>query len=195
MGNLSAGSPGVDESVRWVCRHSMKKIILLRHAKSSWQDPSLDDHDRPLNARGRGAAPIIGDWLAHRNHLPDTVLCSSARRTRQTVKGLRKAIPSLPEARIEEPLYHASPGTMLERLRGLPVECQTVLLVGHQPGLGTLTRMLSDGRESRRCRRAFEHFPTAAAAVLDVDIADWADLAYGIAHFVDFAKPRELMDA
>lgn len=173
----------------------MKKLILLRHAKSSWEDPALDDHDRPLNRRGKEAAPVIGSWLAYRRHAPDMVLSSSAVRTRETVRGVKTAMPRLPDAVIEPALYHASPGEMLERLNRLPAALDCVMVVGHQPGLGALARKLSDGRENRRCRRAFEHFPTAAAAVLEIDAEDWADLNYAGARFVDFAKPRELMDA
>ncbi|MFK7944751.1 MAG: histidine phosphatase family protein [Paracoccaceae bacterium] len=173
----------------------MKKLILLRHAKSSWDDPSLDDHDRPLNRRGKEAAPAIGSWLAYRKHAPDLVLCSSAVRTRETVRGVRKTIPHLPDPVIERALYHASPCEMRERLNLIATDIDCVMLVGHQPGLGTLARKLSDGRENRRCRRAFQHFPTAAAAVLEFEVEDWAELDFGTARFVDFAKPRELMDA
>ncbi len=173
----------------------MKKLILLRHAKSSWDDPGLDDHDRVLNRRGKAAVPVIGGWLSSRRHIPDLVLCSSAVRTRQTIDGLRKAIAGIPAPIIEADLYHASPERMLERLRALPRTCSTVMLVGHQPGIGSLTRQLADGTETRRCRRAFEHFPTAAAAVLELTADDWRNLHYGSARFTDFAKPKELMDA
>jgi len=172
----------------------MKKVILLRHAKSSWDDPALDDHDRPLSARGKRAAPVIGAWLAHRRHIPDTVLCSSSRRTRQTIKRMRAAL-TLPEPIIEPELYHASPAEMRARLSRLPATCRTAMLVGHQPGLSSFARLLSDGQEARRCKRAYEHFPTAAAAVIELDIRDWAELAHAKGRFVDFAKPRELMDA
>ena len=174
---------------------AMKKIILLRHGKSSWTDPGLDDHDRPLNPRGKAASPIVGEWLAYRKHLPDTILCSSSVRTRETVKGIRKSVPTLPEPVIERGLYHAAPEDMRRRLRDLPDEVESVMIVGHQPGLGSLARLLSNGTENRRCSRAYEHFPTAAAAVLEVDIETWSDLDHGLARFVDFAKPRELMDA
>lgn len=173
----------------------MKKLILLRHAKSSWNDPTLDDHDRPLNARGKASAPVIAEWLDHRAHLPDVVLSSSSKRTRQTVKRMQKAVPKLPDPIIDPALYHASPSAMCERLAQLPSTAQSVMLVGHQPGLGSLVRKLSDGLETRRCKRAFEHFPTAAAAILEVDIDDWADLDFARARFIDFASPRELMDA
>ena len=173
----------------------MKKLILLRHAKSSWKDASLSDHDRPLNSRGKASAPVIGRWLVEGEHRPDIVLCSSSHRTCQTALLLKEAMPGLPDAIIEDDLYHASPGMMLARLRQLPSTSATAMIIGHQPGLSTLTRMLADGTEGRRCRRAYEHFPTAAAAVLELECGEWVECDYQKARFIDFAKPRELMDA
>lgn len=173
----------------------MKTLILLRHAKSSWADVTLDDHDRPLNRRGMDAAPVIGAWLAHRDYHPDVILCSSSRRTRQTVELMRSSMPSLPEPQVERKLYHSTPSEMLYRLATLQNRSSTAMLVGHQPGIGSFLRKLSDGSEKQRCHRAFEHFPTAAAAVLELPIDAWADLTFGIGQFVDFAKPRELVDA
>lgn len=170
----------------------MKKVILLRHAKSSWSNPDLEDHDRPLNKRGKASAPVIAQWLADQSHLPDTVLCSSSKRTRQTVRRMKEILLDLPELRIEPQLYHATPDMMRDRLANLPESCDTVLVVGHQPGLGAFARKLADANPRPRCSRAFEHFPTAAAAVLEVDIEDWSDLHYHGARFVDFAVPREL---
>lgn len=172
----------------------MKKVILVRHGKSSWAEPELEDHERPLNKRGRRAAPVVAQWLAHRKHLPDRVVCSSSRRTRQTVSRMSAAIPDLPEPVIEETLYHATPDAMLECLRRMPKDCDTVMLVGHQPGLSAFARKLTNGSVRPRCAQAFEHFPTAAAAVLELDIDDWSELDYHMASFVDFARPRELMD-
>lgn len=171
----------------------MKKIILLRHAKSSWSNSSLDDHDRPLNKRGKAAAPLIGAWLNRRHHCPDLVLCSSSKRTRDTVEKMREALPTLPEPVVDRTLYHASPEVMWTRLAGLPRNIESVMLVGHQPGLGSLACRLSDGRERHGCRRAFDHFPTGAAAVLEVNISSWDDLADQAARFVDFGIPREIM--
>lgn len=171
----------------------MKKVILLRHAKSSWDDPELPDHDRPLNERGRKAGKVIGTWLKERKHRPDAVLCSSAERARQTLKRLGKTLGPLPEPSVERGLYHAAPARLRDRLRKLDEACGTVLLIGHQPGLGSLSRKLSNGDVRPRCSRAFEHFPTAAAAVLEFDIDRWDELAYGGGRFVDFAVPRELM--
>lgn len=169
----------------------MKRVILVRHGKSSWDDPELDDHDRPLNERGRNAAPVTGAWLAKKGLRPDAVLCSSAKRTRQTAKRMAKAV-ELPEPQIDRHLYHAAPSAMRDRLAALDRAHETVMLIGHQPGLGSLTRKLSDGTARPRCARAFEHFPTAAAAVLEFDIDDWSEIADATGRFVDFALPREL---
>lgn len=172
----------------------MKKVILLRHAKSSWDNPDLDDHDRPLNKRGKAASPVIGEWLIRKQHVPDAVLCSTATRSRDTLSGLK--LPKSASRHVEfiPKLYHASPETMLEILRQCGNDVDTVMLVGHQPGLGAMARLLSD-HATARCKRAFEHFPTAAAAVLEINVSRWKDIGYGMAKFTDFAKPRELMDA
>lgn len=170
----------------------MKKVILLRHAKSSWKGPDLPDHDRPLNERGRNTAPVIGAWLARQGHRPDIVLCSSAKRTRQTFERVAETLGGLPEPVVEHDLYHAAPATMRTRLMALDGACRTAMLIGHQPGLGALARNLAGGTVRSGCSRAFEHFPTAAAAVLEFDIEDWRDLCYGCGRFIDFAVPREL---
>jgi len=170
----------------------MKRVILLRHGKSSWRDPELEDHDRPLNKRGRGSSIVIGGWLSCRGYQPDVVLCSSAIRTRETAKRVRRAMPELPEPVIEPRLYLADPDGMVSCLRQLPEDAETVLLVGHQPGLSGFARKLANQDVRPRCAQAFAHFPTAAAAVLELDISKWNELAYGLGRFVDFAKPREL---
>ena len=172
----------------------MKTLILLRHAKSSWDDPDLEDHDRPLNKRGRGAAPVIAAWLAERGHVPDRIVCSSSLRTQETVERMRDALPDLPDPVIEPGLYHADPARMMELVRAQPDEANGVMLVGHQPGLSAFARMLAGGKVRPGCSRAFEHFPTAAAAVLTAQTEIWADIAPRTARFVEFAKPRELAD-
>ncbi|MEM9147989.1 MAG: histidine phosphatase family protein [Pseudomonadota bacterium] len=174
---------------------SMKKVILIRHGKSSWDNPALDDHDRPLSTRGRDASPVIASWLAGRGHCPDLVLCSSSLRTRETVDHMAPVLSQMPAPQIDQSLYHASPKAMLETLRGLDDRIGSAMIVGHNPGLGALTRKLAGGQARPRCARAFEHFPTAAAAVLVANLDSWKALAFGNADFVDFAKPRELAAA
>ncbi|MEM6943341.1 MAG: histidine phosphatase family protein [Pseudomonadota bacterium] len=171
----------------------MKTVILLRHAKSSWNDPDLDDHERPLNRRGKAAAPAIARWLGRNGYQADRVLCSTSKRTRQTLKRMRPVLPDLPEAVVEPKLYHAAPGVMFEILAQQPDDAQCVLVIGHQPGLSAFARHLVNGRIRPGCARAFEHFPTAAAAVLKLPVERWRALSPHSAEFVDFAVPRALM--
>lgn len=171
---------------------AMKTVILMRHAKSSWRDRALDDLDRPLKKRGREAAPRMARWLDEQGLRPDRVLCSPARRTRETIELMRAADPSVPEPEIVPGLYEAAPAALLGELRRLPEDCDSVLMVGHQPGLGELLRLLTGGVASARLNRAFEKFPTAAVAVLEAEIAAWSGLGPEAARLVAFAAPREL---
>jgi phosphohistidine phosphatase len=120
------------------------------------------------------------------------VLCSSSLRTRETARLMREAVPELPEPAVETGLYHASPQRLLDRLRALDDMVSSVMLVGHNPGLSALTRKLAAPPVRPRCARAFEHFPTAAAAVFRAAIRRWSDLDYAGAEFADYARPREL---
>ncbi|MEL6265668.1 MAG: histidine phosphatase family protein [Pseudomonadota bacterium] len=173
----------------------MKTVILLRHAKSSWSDPELEDHERPLNKRGKAAAPLMGDWLERSGYRPDLVLCSPAKRTRQTLRRIAAAMPDMPAAVIEPRLYHADPGEMFGILAEQPDSATSVLVVGHQPGLSAFARKLVNGHVRPHCTRAFQHFPTAAAAVLTLNVARWRELTPHTAEFIDFAVPRELTGA
>lgn len=170
----------------------MKTLILMRHGKSSWKSRSHDDHDRPLKKRGRNAAPAMARWLDAQGLRPDTVLCSSARRTRETFECMRQAVPALPEPAISAAIYEAPPAVLLEQVRALPASCGTALLIGHQPGLGDLLRLLTGRVRRPEDRRVFEKFPTAAAAVLEANIDAWSALAPGAAELAAFATPREL---
>lgn len=171
---------------------AMSRLILLRHAKSSWADPETLDHDRPLNARGRAAAALMGGWLAKRNDIPDHVLLSDSARTIETWALARTALPQAPEGALTPRLYHAAPETMLSVLRTAPASAHCVLLIGHQPGISALARKLSNGSAPPACTRAFTRFPTGAAAVLDFEIADWTQAEWGGARFTAFAAPREI---
>lgn len=172
----------------------MKRTILFRHAKSAWDDPDLPDHDRPLNERGRRAAPLMGAWLAQKGFAPDHVICSSSRRTQQTwalaasALGADAAPPTT-----EQRLYHADPGAMLDLLRACPAQAATVALIGHQPGLSGFARKLSAEPVAPACARAFQNFPTASVAVIDFDVQDWDQVNWGLGHFHAFAMPRELV--
>jgi phosphohistidine phosphatase len=156
----------------------VKRLYLLRHAKSSWKQPELADRDRPLAGRGRRAAKAIGRHLREQGIDPDLVLCSPARRARETLERIE---PSLGRGavQVEPDLYGASAGGLLERLRAVPDDVDSVLLIGHNPGIAELTERL--------CGFA-EKFPTAALAMLE--FADWATLDR--AELTAFVRPRDL---
>lgn len=170
----------------------MKTLILMRHAKSSWATLGLDDHDRPLNKRGRKAAPAMANWLAMRDLVPDTVICSTARRVRETFHAMQAVLPGLPEPSFHDMLYHADPGTLHAHVRALPEEAQTALLIAHEPGLSGYAEKLGGPDAPADCRRAYGHFPTAAAAVFHARIGAWHQLRATRTDFAGFATPREM---
>ena len=167
----------------------MRRLILLRHAKSSWKHADVEDHDRPLNKRGRAAAPVMARWLRDHGHLPDAILCSSSVRTQETVERMRDTAPDLPKPVVTPDLYHAAPAAILSAIRRLSSQAAaTGMVVGHEPGMGILARTLA-GEDAAKIAA----FPTAAAAVFRFDIENWADAAPENARLIAFAKPRDLM--
>ena len=166
----------------------MKRLFLLRHAKSSWDDPGLDDHDRPLAARGRRASALIAEHLRREQIEPALVLCSSARRTRET---LERVTPQLDpaEVRIERGLYGASSEDLLQRLRRVPDEVESVMLVGHQPAIQELALDLASGGSELEQVKA--KFPTAALATLTFAGA-WSELGHRGAELVAYVRPKQL---
>lgn len=167
----------------------MRTLYLLRHAKSSWDDPSLADHDRPLAARGVRATPYVADYMGDAGIVPDVVLCSSARRARETLDLLGDAVPGTCEVRVDDELYTATADALLERLRALPRSTHRVMLIGHNPALHQLALLLA--RSGERLNRITRKFPTAALATLDAPLEDWSDLAAGCAQLTDFVRPKD----
>ena len=145
----------------------MKLLSILRHAKSSWKDSSLDDHDRPLNKRGLRDAPRVGEFLLEQGLVPDTILSSTARRARETALALATAAGFPDDVRFTRELYLAGPETYLEALRDLPDACGHAMLVGHNPGIEELVAAVVGVPES---------MPTAALAVVELPIESWRDL-------------------
>jgi phosphohistidine phosphatase len=164
------------------------RLLLLRHAKSSWDDASLPDHDRPLAKRGRRAAERIGAHLRSLALLPDLVLCSSARRTRETLE--RLALEGV-ESRVDDRLYGASDGEILSRIRDVSADVETLLVVGHNPGMQDLAIELSRSDPAEPADRLREGFPTGAIAVFDVD-GPWTELTPGRARLASVLVPRKL---
>ena len=166
----------------------MSRLLVLRHAKSSWDDPELGDHDRPLAPRGRRAAKAMAEHLRREQVAPELVLCSSALRTRET---LDLVSPALGDAAVsvEEGLYAASADNLLARLRAVEDDVDSVMLVGHNPGLEQLALGLAgSGDELPEMQRKY---PTGALATLDF-AGRWRDLAPGSAELTAFVKPKQL---
>jgi len=161
----------------------VKRVWLLRHVKSSWDEPGLADHDRPLAPRGRKAAKRIGRWASEHEVRPELVLCSTAQRARATFD-LVSAYLGAPETTIEAGIYHASAAELLARLRVLPAAVADVLVIGHNPALHELIRTLAPPGP--------EAFPTGALAELRLAIDGWPEARSGCAELVELVVPRSL---
>ena len=145
----------------------MKKLLILRHAKSSWKEPSLSDFQRPLNKRGTEAAPRMGEWIAQNNLVPDTILCSTAVRAQETM-ALAIEGGHLDSACIStEELYLAPPQAYLENLAQLSEAQNSAMVIGHNPGIEELVYQLCG---------EYRVMPTCALAVIDLQIAQWDEL-------------------
>ena len=167
---------------------SSKRLFILRHAKSSWDEPGLADHERPLAPRGRRAVEAIAAHVSAAGITPELVLCSSARRTRETLEGVAVGREHV----IEPGLYGANCQDVLERLHRVPEEIGSVMLVGHNPTLQALVLRLADedaaahGSDLAEVRRKF---PTGALATLIFDGA-WGKLSPGSARLASYVRPK-----
>jgi phosphohistidine phosphatase len=165
-----------------------KRLILTRHAKSSWEVPTMSDHDRPLNARGRRAAAELGGWLASRGYLPDEVLCSDSARTRETWDGIAPALPITPALVLKPALYHAGAEVMLAVLRH--ATGQTVMMIGHNPGIAEFAARII---AQPPAHPQFARYPSAATLVASFEIDAWDDVGYGMGAARDFVVAREIV--
>lgn len=162
----------------------MKSLLVLRHAKSSWDNARLADHDRPLNDRGQKDAPRMGRLLRAEGLVPDLILSSSAERALATAEAVAVAAGYDNEIVITRSLYHADVDTCLELLAELPDEVNRVMLVGHNPTWEMLVESLTG---------EMELMPTAAVALIELPVANWQDLSEStVGKLVDLWRPREL---
>lgn len=173
----------------------MRRLLLLRHAKSSWDQGDLDDMARPLAPRGRRAAPLIGRHLAGRGLVPDLVLCSTAVRARQTLE-LVSAEWERPEGdgvqvEMRASLYLAPPGELLAAIQRLDAAIGCVMIIGHNPGMATLAGRLAAKGDPHGMKTMAVKYPTAALAVIDLDVSSWTAALPGTGYLQSFVRPKD----
>ncbi len=158
----------------------MKTLLLMRHAKSSWDDEQLPDHERPLNDRGRLDAPVMGKRLA-KSTIPDRIVCSTARRARETASLVIDGLSYAGPFDVLEGIYHATPAELISVITNV-AESETLLVVGHNPGMSELMERLTGSHES---------MPTAAIAFIELPIEEWSEVANAKGQLRDFWKPKD----
>jgi len=161
----------------------MKVLYLFRHAKSNWDDPDVDDFDRTLNNRGEKAAPLMGEAIKDRDIQPDLILCSPARRAEQTATLALESAEIETEPIFDERIYLASASMLLSILSERAEKIESVLLIGHNPGISNLLEMLTG---------KYDEFPTAALARINLDIKKWRELRRGCGTLDWILRSKEL---
>lgn len=173
----------------------MKTVYLLRHAKSDWSEATLKDHDRPLNDRGRDAAPKMAAYMKSKRYKPDLVLCSTARRTVETYD-LVKDVLGDAKVKFEESLYLAEDRKLFERLHWLDDDVSSVMFIGHNPGMEQFANALAalPGRESEEKlhKRMRDKFSTCALAVIKFPVDTWRSIKSGTGRLQDFMRPKDI---
>ena len=162
-------------------------LILTRHAKSAWDNPALEDFERPLNGRGRSSARKIGQWLVSQGYLPDTVLVSGARRTVETWSRMAGIMPATATMESVPALYLASADIILNVLRAR--KSPVIMLIAHNPGIGDFAQRVVANPEPHE---KFQKYPTGATSVIEFDTGSWKDIGWGTGRLVDFVVPRDL---
>ena len=160
----------------------MKTLYILRHAKSSWDDLDLADFDRPLNPRGLLAAPFMGELIATRGFVPSIILCSPARRARQTAELVKDQAALDANIKFDERIYEASPQGLRQVVSELHDSMEAAMVVGHNPGMEGFVRFLTGETET---------MPTAALAVITLDIDSWQVLNDGCGVLNSVYRPKE----
>ena len=168
-----------------------RRLYLLRHAKSSWDDPDQRDFDRPLTKRGQRAATRLGKAMKKRGPVPGLVLCSTAARAQETWRRIAAELPEPPPLRLLRSLYLAAPSRLLDRVRTVDEAVGTLLIVGHNPGLENLAAQLAgEGSDADALARLSGKFPTAAMAGFELE-TPWSEIAPESCRLVSFTVPGD----
>ena len=170
----------------------MLDLYIMRHAKSSWKDASLDDFHRPLNKRGRKALPVMAAWMKAHDIKPELALVSGARRTKESWKLLRQEGIKAKHKRVMQRLYHASSAEIFKVLRETDEPVTRVLVLGHNPGLQIFLKQLVTWQRDGAGGSFYRKFPTAALAHVQLNVYDWTDVAPGGGTLYRYATPKSL---
>ena len=162
----------------------MKTLFVLRHAKSSWDQPELADFDRPLNARGEAAAPFMGKVMKREGFEPEVILSSPATRAKATASLAKQGAELSAEIVYNEQIYEASTKTLKQVVSGIDDDFRSAMIVGHNPGMEGFVRYLTG---------ALEPMPTAALAVIDIDVASWSEIDSGRGRLRTLIRPKDEM--
>jgi len=166
----------------------MKKLIIVRHAKSSWDFPELSDYDRPLNRRGKKNAPEMGKRLASRGILPDMIISSPAKRAAATAKRIAMEIGySIKDIKKEPLFYHGSMNDIINVVKSSSNKISTLMIFGHNPDLTTVTNSLTGSD--------IYNIPTCGIAEIDFDISAWNEIEKNIGTLVNFDYPKKVLSA
>jgi len=162
----------------------MKKLLILRHAKSSWDNPDLADFDRPLNQRGVIASPFMGELIARKQYLPEVIISSPAKRASQTALLVKASSGSNADVKYDERIYEASPQALRQVVSELGDDTSSAMIVGHNPGIEGFIKYLTGRLES---------MPTAALASITLNIDSWSDLSIDCGEIQEILRPKEEM--
>lgn len=172
----------------------MLRLLLLRHAKSSWDHPGMADIDRPLNDRGRRSTPVIGRYMAENGLIPDRILCSSAQRTRETLAGLLPFFKAPVDVNITGRLYHTTEDTYLPVIRSMAGTAKTLLLIGHNPATQDTALETVATSNSADLAAMDIKFPTCALAEISFAAKTWQAVGENSGNLERFIRPRDLQD-
>jgi phosphohistidine phosphatase len=168
-----------------------RRLLLLRHATASYDDPALDDHDAPLSERAQGVVWRLGTFMVERGYRPTHVLCSSARRTQETFERLAPRLGGEPALHVLPELYLASPSELLAHIEAAPQAASTLLVVAHNPGISSLAHYFAEGADPALRQRILDSFPPAAFAAFGSPARSW-DGFEDARSLLDFVRPNDL---
>ena len=168
----------------------MKRLYLLRHAKTGWDHPTQDDFDRSLTRRGRRSAPLMGRFMQDHGYVPSIALCSPARRTSETWELVRDTLDGETTEEMRPELYLPEPQTLLDAIRKIDATHPSAIVISHNPG--TLSLALGLIGKGMNSVNPFGEYPPAALTVFDFDVEKWSDVHPGQGHLIGFTRPKDL---